>query len=210
MERTTSIAVAKKILGINFIGPEELTLIADKMGIEIPSVIPVISFSLEELINKQKDYLLILGISQMKNGVSLTIKSLRDRFGINPDISEPCFYNQDWYLNERFIERNLENKWYLVRKNVFDESRGKNPDNMEKHYSLPTAIICAFAFFTNNFVNKGELLWEHDFIWCKDIDCNGDRIYVGKYHDIKEINKNGFSIHRHLSIRNNYGSIEVF
>ena len=204
MERTTSIAEAKQVMGLNFIGPDELALIADKMGIKVPSEIPAIPFSLEELKNKKEDYILILGSSQMGNGEPLTLKSLRDHFGINPDVSEPCFYNQDWYLKEKFIEKPLESKWFLIRKNVFQESRGKNPDEFINDYSFPFAILCAYAFFSYYF-HTNEYLWKHDFVWCNDIDTNGDKIYVARYVDPLGLNKNGFSIHRHLRIRENYG-----
>lgn len=53
------------------------------------------------------------------------------------------------------------------------------------------------------------MLWKHDFVWCSDMDHNGDRIYVGKYHDISGVNKNGFSIHRHLALRECYASINL-
>lgn len=208
MERTTSIIEAKEILGANFIGPIELANIADKMGIEMPSKIPVIPFNPDELKNKRKDYILILGASQMKNGEPLTLRTLRDHFGINPDISEPCFYNQDWYLKEKFFEKSIESKWFLIRKNVVEESRGKNPDEIKNQYSFPSAILCAYSFFVYWYYAK-EYLWKHDFVWCKDIDHNGDKIYAGKYIDIDGVNKNGFSIHRHLSIRSFYGCIKV-
>ena len=206
MERTTSLAEAKQALGSNFIGPDELTLIADKMGIKVPSKIPIIAYNLEELKDKQEDYILILGSSQMDNGEPLTLKTLRDRFGIDPDVSEPCFYNQDWYLNEKFIEKPLKSKWYLIRKNIFQESRGKNPDEIKISYSFPSAIICAYSFFVYWFHNY-DCLWKNDFVWCNDVDANGDRIYVARYYDPAAISKNGFSIHRHLRIRENYGSI---
>lgn len=66
--------------------------------------------------------------------------------------------------------------------------------------------MCLY-FFAYYHVRK-ELLWYHDFIWCHDIDHNGDRIYIGKYHDVDGVNKNGFSIHRHLALRNCYAAIE--
>lgn len=50
------------------------------------------------------------------------------------------------------------------------------------------------------------MLWYHDFVWCEDLDHNGDRIYVAKYHDVDVINKNGFRIHRHLALRPCYVS----
>ena len=208
MERKTSIVEAKKVLGLNFIGPDELTLIADKIGIRVPIKMPSIPFSLEELTNKIEDFILILGSSQMKNGEPLTLKSLRDHFGINPDISEPCFYNQDWYLKEKFIEKPLESKWFLIRKNIFQETRAKNPEGILNQHNFPSAILCAYSFFAAWFYS-GVNLWKYDFVWCNDLDHNGDRIYVGKYFDIEDINKNGFSIHRHLSLRNYHGCIEV-
>jgi hypothetical protein len=206
MERTTSIAEAKDIMGDNFIGPDELTFIAEKMGIKVPSEIPIIPYGLEELKDKQKDYILILGSTQMKSGESLKLRSLRDRFGINPEKYEPCFYNQDWYLNEKFFDKPLESNWFLIRKNVFEESRGENPDEIKNHYSFPSAILCAYSFFAYWF-HAAEYLWKHDFIWCNDNDANGDRIYVGRYFDPSQLCKNGLSIHRHLKIRKNYGSI---
>ena len=208
MERVSTINEAKEIMGPNFMGPQELKLIADKMPIKISSAIPLIPFGFEELKTKQDDYLLILGTSQMQNGELLTLKSLRNYFGINPELSEPCFYNQDWYLNENFFKNPLETKWYLIRKSVLQETRGKNLDEMKIITTFPTAILCAYSFFAHWFFSK-EYLWENDFVWCKDIDVNGDRIYVARYIDRAGICKNGFSIHRHLRIRENYGCIDI-
>jgi hypothetical protein len=208
MERTTNIEKAKEILGENYIGHFELESISDNMAMIVPSEAPPIPFSSEELKNRKDDYILILGSSKMQNGEPLTLKSLRSHFGINPEISEPCFYNQDWYLEESFFEKPLEINWFLIRKKVFQESRMMDPEEIIKHYDLPSAILCAYTFFVTWFYS-GESLWSHDFVWCNDFDHSGDRIYVGKYHDLNGINKNGFSIHRHLRIKSNYGAIEA-
>lgn len=204
MERKTSITEAKVIMGENFIGPLELENIADKMGIDVPSEIPVIPFSPDELKNKKQDYILILGASQMKIGEPLTLRTLRDHFGINPDVSEPCFYNQDWYMNEQFIDKQLETKWFLIRKAIVNESRGRNPEDFIDKQEFPFAILCAYTFFTHWF-HACSALWEHDFVWCTDVDTNSDRIYVARYYDPSKKSKNGFSIHRHLRIQKNYG-----
>ena len=158
MERTTRITEAKQILGNYFIGPEELSEISAHMGISLQNNYPEIRYSKKELIEKKDNYLLILGATHMKDGSLLTLKTLRDFFGINPELSEPCFYNQDWYMNENFIENPLENRWYLIRRNIFEESRGKNPEDLMPKYELPKAIICAFTFFSNYFANQGEIL----------------------------------------------------
>jgi hypothetical protein len=79
---------------------------------------------------------------------------------------------------------------------------------MAKHVKFPSAILCVYAFFAY-YCSYGEMLWHNDFVWCLDTDHNGDRIYVGKYHDVDGVNKNGFSIHRHLSLRSCYASVDM-
>lgn len=208
MERTTNIEEVKLLFGNNFIGAEELSSVSNCFPLHIPNKIPEIPFSEQQLSNAKDDYLLILGVTQMHHTNPITLMSLRNFFGIDPDIYEPCFYNQDWYIKENFMNKSLECKWYLLRKNVFEDSRSVQPSQLERQYTFPLAILCAYTFFVYWFLYK-DILWKYDFIWCNDMDHNGDRIYVGKYHDIDGINKNGFSIHRHLGLRNCYGAINT-
>jgi len=208
MERSTAINEARKLFGKNFIGKDELSVISDKVGIQVPVTEPVIPYDIAELSLKKNEYLLVLGTSQLKTGDAVTLLTLRTNFGTDPDKREPCFYNQDWYMHETFMQTPLENRWYLIKKNVFENSRGQNADLLEQTYHFPSAIVCAYVFFVNYF-STGEYLWKHDFIWCSDLDHNGDRIYVAKYFDVNGINKNGFSIHRHLRIREHYGAVEI-
>lgn len=204
---------AKGIMGKNFIGPEELEKIAQDFKIKKPSKInlalPKIKYSQDFLMRVKDDYILILGIPYDWQGKPLTINQMRESLGINPKTSEPCFYNQDWYLKENFAsKRTLDFKWYLISKKIKANTRGKNPDNdstlLESTESLPSAILTAFTFFAYYFLIK-ERIWKNDFIWCKDTDHNGDRIYTGRYIDSVGTNKNGFNIHRHLKIRPCYG-----
>lgn len=208
MERTTVDAI-KELFGDNFIGIDELKPLFLKMGLSLENLpVPDIHYSMDELKKCSKDYILILGLSEVGN-TKLSINTFRTLFGVNPDISEPCFYNQDWYLQEDFINRMLDTRWYLLKKEVVEESRAVQPSELLKQdISFPSAVLCIYTFFAYFFAN-GELLWYHDFIWCSDTDHNGDRIYVGKYHDVDGVNKNGFSIHRHLALRSCYGSVCV-
>lgn len=210
MERAT-VKEAKNIFGNNFIGLEELKLFFSKLNIGNITKIPVpeINYSVEDLHRYSKEYILILGLSEVNN-TPLSISSLRGICGVDPDINEPCFYNQDWYLKEDFINRTLDNRWYLLKREVLEESRSIQPvELLKQDIHFPSAILCTYTFFANYYVNK-ELLWYHDFVWCNDTDHNGDRIYVGKYHDIDGVNKNGFSIHRHLELRKCYGSVDMY
>lgn len=209
MERT-KIETAQKIMGKNFIGPKELEKISRFFKIAVPKSVPDVPFEESLLKRIKKEYILILGIGKNNKGESLTINRMREMFGINPGKSEPCFYNQDWYLKEKFANKiTLKPQWYLIKISVNQNTRAVHPDNLIKKLKnseqFPLAILCAYTFFANYFLSKGKMLWEKDFVWCQDKDANGDRIYVGRYKDPKKINKNGFNIHRHLSIKQNYG-----
>ena len=205
---------AKKIFKNNFIGPEELKKIFRKLNIADPfslGKIPAIKIDEKTAKKIARNYILILGIPKNNQGKKLTINEMRNFFGLDPSKKEPCFYNQDWYLKEKFASQtNLKFKWYLINKSVFSKTRGKNPQEIIKNFSklenFPSAILTVFSFFAYWFLNKEKRLWKNDFIWCDDKDKNGDRIYVGRYEDPKKINKNGFNIHRHLSLRSCYGA----
>lgn len=206
MNKITEYSVAKNIMGKNFIGIEELKN-AELMKLRYPEAIPQIPFSEAMLREKSKHYCLILGLDCFEDGLPVTIRNLKRIFGNDPDISEPCFYNQDWYDNEEFIDVQLPHGWFLIRKDVYEDSRAVQPLELMNKYVFPLAISCTYAFFCVWF-STGEKLWYHDFVWCDDTDHHGDRIYVGKYHDIDGINKNGFSIHRHLALRSCYACID--
>lgn len=206
MKEVLTVEQAKEIMGTNFIGPEELYFI-DAMKLNAGDAIPTITFSYEILEKKKEDYILMLGVDRFVDGIPVTIRNLQRVFGKNPEVREPCFYNQDWYDNESFIDVQMKKEWFLIRKNVFEESRAVQPSELIDKYTFPSAICCTYAFFTA-WLSLGLKLWYHDFVWCSDTDHNGDRIYVGKYHDVDGLNKNGFSIHRHLALKPCYACID--
>lgn len=208
MEGRTSIIDAYKIMGNNIIGPNEIILNASHV-LDIKKIktdIPPINYSKDLLFSNRESHTLILVIPFSNNLEKINIKFFKEYFGYNPEISEPCFYNQDWYLKEDFFfDTNLKYEWILIRNNINSESRGKLPilnDN------LPTVLLCTYVFFIS-FICKKIILWENDYIWCNSYDSYGDQIYIGRYNDPTGLTKNGFSIHRHLSIKNNYGVITV-
>ena len=197
---------AKAIMGDNYIGIEKLKDLPWLKTVSLSSV-PQIPYCESELIEKRNEYLLILGIGVLSDGRKLTIRNLQTIFGKDPEKEEPCFYNQDWYDKESFIDVPLTTEWFLIRKNVYETSRAILPTELIKSYKFPSAVTCTYAFFVA-WLTKGVKLWYHDFVWCCDTDHNGDRIYVGKYNDVDGVNKNGFSIHRHLALRPCYGCID--
>ena len=205
MERST-IDRLKQLFGNNFIGPDELKPLLERLGWGTEITVPDMNYSMEQLEACVTDYLLVMGLPCIGDK-TVNIRNLREVFGVDPDVSEPCFYNQDWYMHEDFIDQPLESRWYLLRKEVIEASRAVMPEQlMADSYAFPSAILCVWSFFACWFCYDGRL-WYHDFVWCCDTDHNGDRIYVGKYHDVDGVNKNGFSVHRHLALRQCYAAV---
>ena len=204
MNNEIDIVVAKEIMGDNFLGPDELSLFGlkkfnvDKAGKTVP-------FSAEELIKRRKNYLLVYAASSFADGTPVTIRHLKEL--ISKQNTRPSFYNQDWYDKEEFIDVQLDEGWFFIRKEVYEESRAVSPDVLSENYTFPSAIRCTYSFFVA-WICLNMKLWYEDFVWCSDVDHNGDRIYVGKYHDVDGINNDGFSIHRHLALRKCYTCID--
>lgn len=187
---------------IPIIGPEELANLPSPFsfgGISAPGI----PFSEEVIAARADTHILVLTPAFDW----LTINSLREKFGTDP-AHEPCMYAQDWYLKEPFADTAADGKWHLLPKKVQEDARGKDPQQIEanlKNEAFPSAITVTFAFFAWYLLHK-EALWKHDFLWCSDRDHNGDQIYVGRYEDPTGINKNGFNVHRHLLLRQNYSA----
>ncbi len=189
------------------VGPEELLKLPFKCGGDAPPV----PFPESVLRAHADTHILIFTPGVYEDGAPITLNSLRERFGMDPAVSEPCMYNQDWYVKEDFAAATaLDGGWHLIHKDVLEDARAKRPDEIESslrgNESFPTAVTCAFAFFAYWYMTGGEKLWKHDFVWCRDRDHNNDRIYVGRYEDPTGVNKNGFNIHRHLALRPAYSA----
>lgn len=195
------ISVAKKIMGNNFIGPDELAKIQSSFPVLIPDDIPEIEFSEQELAECRDTHVLILCVELFADGKPINIIEIKN---IIEKDERVCFYNQDWYLKERFVKKELSKKWCLISKNILGQSRGMVPDNSSRLFK---AIELTYTFFVYFFVSEGNILWKNDYVWCSDIDDKGDQIYVGRYVDASGLNADGFEIHRHLKIKLNYGIV---
>lgn len=208
MERI-AIEHLRALYGDRFFGPDELKPLLRRLGADDTDIpVPEMNYAEEVLAQHAQDYLLVMGVPQVGQ-TPVTIRTLREVFGVDPEVSEPCFYNQDWYLHEDFIDRQLEARWYLLRKEVVEDTRAVMPERlMARPIAFPSAILCAYTFFACQLLT-GNFLWYHDFVWCSDTDHNGDRIYLGKYHDVDGVNKNGFSVHRHLALRPCYAALDT-
>lgn len=195
---------ARALFGVSFVGPEELFRVAPSFALG-KLVAPNIPFADDTLRSASANYVLFYAPHSHVDGRQVSINSLRDCFGSDPTISQPCFYNQDWYEREDFASTPLDDRWHLLPKTVLESARGKDPEqvrfDLPAHQTFPTAVVCTFAFFAYWIVSGGRKLWNNDYLWCNDVDHQGDRVYVGRYEDPSGINKPGFNIHRYLSLR---------
>lgn len=195
---------AKEMFGENFIGPEELQYKQEYICFSRnPTIEPLPELNI--LSSYKSTHLLVYKNPILEDGRKISLSLLLELFGNDPGKIEPCFYNQDWYLNERFFRKTLEPGWILISENLADTTRGIHPSSLSD-CTLPSALDCAYVFFMNFLINH-KVLWQFDYVWCNDNDSNGDQIYVGRYFDPLGMNKRGFSIHRHLKIKPNYGSV---
>ena len=183
---------------MNTIGPEQLRLLPFLSGAVFDA--PAVPFS-EDILRAHEQTHIVIYTPRIKD---FSLVRMRELFGMDPAKSEPCMYNQDWYLKEEFANSPPDGKWHLIRKAVREDARAKRPEDIQSTLSgeqFPSAITAAFAFFAWWHLSGGEKLWKNDFLWCSDNDHSGDRIYVGRYEDPDGVSKNGFNIHRHLSLR---------
>tara|TARA_B100001559_G_C16379016_1_gene565686 strand:+ start:12 stop:644 length:633 start_codon:yes stop_codon:yes gene_type:complete len=195
---------AIKLFGKNIIGPNEFK--SFPISFKFQNTISEIDINIDNL--DCSKYILIFGPNLMSDGSRLNINKMLSIFGKKASKDQIAFYNQDWYLSEEFANNGLEDKWYLVQKEIVNDSRGLTPPYKFQD-DLPSAILCTFLFFSWWLKTK-EILWEHDYVWCSDLDNQGDQIYIGKYRDLNNHERSGYSIHRHLSIKKNYGCIRSF
>ncbi len=112
-------------------------------------------------------------------------------------INADDFYKQDWYMDEPFMKREPERE--LPIPEGFERL---NPNRFHVlSQRLPSAIEYAHLY-----VKHLELeIWEK-FLWTRDTDRLGQRIYVGGVNQGKT---KGFQIHRHLHIDEKWG-VPVF
>ncbi len=215
MEYLNRYNTIKYLFGKNFIGIDEINSISGKLKLNKTSAeeIPAIPFS-NEILKKASSQGAILFLLPYihQNEIPLTINSLRSMIGFEEQNLGVCFYNQDWYTNENFANFSFgKYKWCLIEKEVNRNTLSLTDKELtEKHrYKLPRAIELTFLFFSY-FLLHEEILWPYNFIWCTDKDANCDSVYVGRYFDPLGVARNGFSVHRHLSITNIYGGINAF
>ena len=77
----------KQLFRSNLIGPDELKPLIEKLGWGTDVIIPEMNYTSSQLEQCAKDYLLVMGIPEI-GGKPVTIRTLREAFGFDPDESK--------------------------------------------------------------------------------------------------------------------------
>lgn len=134
----------------------------------------------------------------MADGTVLTLVNKIEGITINRliDSNKHLFKNQDWYKNQFFAEEDLELGEFKFEYGYLKGAGGVPPK--ETSPLLPSAVSCVWVYVYLN--SLGVQIWEENFVWCRDVDNNFDRVYVG----MSGIDKK-FEIHRHLTLQPYHG-----
>lgn len=103
------------------------------------------------------------------------------------------FYRQDWFEEEPFMDRPLEH--VLTVGPLPMPSGVLDFPEVPKQWmgELPTAVQLADLYVRH----PDHATWSR-YLWCRDTDAQGQRIYVGS-------NGRGLEIHRHLHLTSRWG-----
>lgn len=114
--------------------------------------------------------------------------TLRELVAAHPDM----FYAQTWYEREAFMDSHVPEAAAVLHAPL-RFIPGKNTDV----FTYPTSTLCA-AFV----LDPKAPIWRH-WIWTRDMDRHGQRVYVGVGPD-----ERGLELHRHLHLTPRFGIVE--
>ncbi len=100
------------------------------------------------------------------------------------------FYRQAWYAHEAFLRALPNERTPRTPKKII--GRGAVPFSSK---GLPLAVDLANAYVRDPL----NPIWD-DYIWTRDTDAQGQRVYVGGC-----ANGHAFEIHRHIHISDRFG-----
>ena len=123
---------------------------------------------------------------------TLEPRTLAEIRSANPGL----FYPGEWFIGQAFMD--IEPDTTVTRPPAI--VRGIQPDMLKN--SFAGDILKHAATLARLYVQEpGDKLWE-SFLWTKDFDEFGQRVYVG---GVSQGTPKGFQIHRHLNITNLWG-----
>lgn len=108
------------------------------------------------------------------------------------------FYStQTWMLNESFMRVIPVERMHATPKKLVRTGEIPTP---EQAMRLPFAVDLAHAFIAK----PDDPIWE-SYLWCRDTDAEGHRIYLGGSNNSGDGALRRLEIHRHLTITERWG-----
>jgi hypothetical protein len=176
----TSQRCARSIMGSNYLGVDEVIKhyghAIRRPDIELLENIP---YSIATLQECNRTHVLVAG-SQM------TILDVRKKVPREPGVFNPREHS--WYSTQPFASQSVvENRWYLLRKDVIANSTRKTMDEQQAtlfdNETVPRACELVYVVALH-FLSTGERLFENVYARTCDVDSDGKRVYVGRFDAI--------------------------
>jgi hypothetical protein len=186
------IAEAKELMGNKMVGPDARIFEGKALG-----VIPALPANIMEILNSkcelsndgrtvaQTHRLALLPASI--DGVPTTVNSLRQFDADARKGKDSSFYNQDWYDNEAFANKPLEESvWVLLHETVAPGTLNKTDPQqvkrIEKLTNHETAkAIALIGTMVVQYRENGEKLFPDVYGRCEDRSASGARVFAGNF-----------------------------
>ena len=171
-EPTTSQKRARKIMGRNFFGIEE---VIKHFGItptsEQLALLAEVSFP-EAVLEESKNTHVLVAV------LPLSILKIRSK------VDSRLFYDQSWFNKEHFAKESITPSWQLVRKTPVDNSTSKNWQEQQtlvaKDDEVPSAQVMVYTII-GHYLVTGERLFERIYVRTSSVDSDGDHVDVGYF-----------------------------
>lgn len=158
IQENISVNEAKRIMGNDFFGPEEvIALFKPHLSKNMREKIKKINISPSRLEEAKNQYILYLGVSNLENGdLDANIDGFRNFFGTQKTL--PVWFNaeeyekacktlgfksvdtiSDWPKLEEVLEKRIKLGWYLIEKKDIDES-----DESSEKFLQPKVIFLSY------------------------------------------------------------------
>jgi hypothetical protein len=179
-------ARAAEILGRNFVSPAQYChALRMRVRFTDEELEQLAQIPFDEAVLREEQEATSGNVLLFPTHPKVTLPFMRELYGVDPK-SQPCMYNNDWWLGDRgdpFRDNNLPLGWRLVRTCfepgstdiTWDDQQKLIPDTHDRTHALEVTQ----AGFLIYRLQDGKRILENSYAWCQEVDGNGNRVNVG-------------------------------
>lgn len=114
----------------------------------------------------------------------VTMLKLRELFGTSKN-TQPCVYNNDWWLNAEFAKKILREGWHLTLTKMPTESKNQNYEEQKallaEKEELPEPVEVMYFCLVNYLINDKERLLHNDYSGTNTLLFGGSVVCLGRF-----------------------------